>query len=124
MAESLAIDGGTPLRAEPFPPWPYFDEETIQEAMEPLRQGKPNYWTGPYGMEFQEKFASLCGGKHGIAVNWGTSALHVACGALELGPDDEPTTRRWGWPRAHSAWSRRAARTRAVSSTRATGLRR
>jgi len=92
MAESLAIDGGTPLRKEPFPPWPYFDEETIQAAMEPLREGRPNYWTGPRGMEFQNRFAEFCGAKHAIAVNSGTSALHAACGALGLGPGDEVIT--------------------------------
>ncbi|MGQ9730026.1 MAG: DegT/DnrJ/EryC1/StrS family aminotransferase [Candidatus Zipacnadales bacterium] len=92
MPDVLAIDGGVPLRTEPFPPWPYFSEETIQAAMEPLREGKPNYWTGPRGLEFQRKFADFCGVKHGIAVNSGTSALHVACGALGLGPGDEVIT--------------------------------
>jgi dTDP-4-amino-4,6-dideoxygalactose transaminase len=92
MAEVLAIDGGAPLRTEPFPPWPSFPEDVIQAAMQPLREGKPNYWTGPRGMEFQQKFADFCGTKHGIAVNSGTSALHVACGALGLGPGDEVIT--------------------------------
>ncbi len=92
MPELLAIDGGTPVRTEPFPPWPHFDEETIQAAMEPLRTGQVNYWTGPRGMEFQDQFAAFCGAKHGIAVNSGTSALHVCCGALDLGPADEVIT--------------------------------
>jgi len=92
MAELLATDGGTPVRKDPFPRWPYFDEDTIQAAMDPLREGRPNYWTGPRGMEFQQKFAEFCGARHGIAVNSGTSALHVCCGALDLGPGDEVIT--------------------------------
>ena len=92
MSELLAIDGGTPVRTDPFPAWPHFDEDTIQHAMQPLREGKPNYWTGPRGVEFQDKFAAFCGAKHGVAVNSGTSALHVACGALGLGPGDEVIT--------------------------------
>jgi dTDP-4-amino-4,6-dideoxygalactose transaminase len=92
MPELLAIDGGTPVRTEPFPPWPWFAEETIQAAAEPLRTGNVNYWTGPLGMDFQLKFAQFCGAKHGIALNSGTSALHVCLGALGLGPGDEVIT--------------------------------
>ena len=60
MAGPLAIDGGTPLRTQPFPRWPHFTEDVIEAATQPLREGKPNYWTGPRGMEFQRKFADFC----------------------------------------------------------------
>ena len=41
--------------------WPAFEEETIQAAMEPLRTGKVNYWTGTEGMKFEEEFARYNG---------------------------------------------------------------
>lgn len=38
---------------------------------------------------FEERFAASVGARHAIAVNNGTSALHVALAALDLGPGDE-----------------------------------
>lgn len=57
--------------------------------MEPLRSGKCNYWTGPLGMEFEQKFAEWCGAKYGISTCNGTAALHTALGGLGIGPGDE-----------------------------------
>jgi len=88
----LAIDGGKPTVQEELPGWPWFDEETIKAAMEPLRTGKVNYWTGPIGMEFEKRFAQWCGVKYGISTTNGTSALHTALGALNIGPGDEVIT--------------------------------
>ena len=45
----LAINGGEKVTSTPFPMWPSFEESTIQRAMEPLRTGKVNYWTGSVG---------------------------------------------------------------------------
>jgi len=92
MAARLAIEGGEKVRKEPFPPWPHFWPEEIEAAMEPLKEGKPNYWTGPRGLEFQKRFAEYCGSQYGIAVNSGTSALHVALAAAQIGPGDEVIT--------------------------------
>ncbi|MFO7947822.1 MAG: DegT/DnrJ/EryC1/StrS family aminotransferase [Armatimonadota bacterium] len=90
MSDELAINGGEPVREKPFPPWPYFDEESIEAAMEPLKSGEVNYWTGSVGMEFEKKFAEWCGCEYGISTNSGTSALHTAmAGALNIGPGDE-----------------------------------
>lgn len=89
MAEKLAIEGGAPITKDPFPGWPYFDEESIQAAMEPLRSGKVNYWTGPIGMQFEQKFAEWCGARYGISTSNGTSALHTALAGLGIGPGDE-----------------------------------
>jgi dTDP-4-amino-4,6-dideoxygalactose transaminase len=42
--------------------------------------------------EFEREFAGYCGAKHGIAVNSGTSALHLALLAAGVGPGDEVIT--------------------------------
>jgi dTDP-4-amino-4,6-dideoxygalactose transaminase len=85
----LAINGGAKVRSEPFPPWPHFFDDEIEEVQKVLREGKVNYWTGIRGREFQERFARFCRAKHGIAVMNGTAALHVALAAARIGPGDE-----------------------------------
>jgi len=90
--KDLAINGGKPVIQEPLPKWPWFDEETIQAAMEPLRTGKVNYWTGPLGMKFEKAFAAWNGVKHCVTTSNGTSALHTALGGLNVGPGDEVIT--------------------------------
>lgn len=89
MSDKLAIDGGDPIRTEPFPPWPYFEQDSIDAAMEPLKTGRVNYWTGTVGMEFEKKFAEWCGCKYGISTANGTTALHSALGGMGIGPGDE-----------------------------------
>ena len=90
--EKLAIDGGRPVIEEKLPKWPWFDEETIQAATEPLRTGQINYWTGPLGMKFEEEFAKWNGTKYCVTTSNGTSALHTALGGLNIGPGDEVIT--------------------------------
>jgi dTDP-4-amino-4,6-dideoxygalactose transaminase len=87
--ETLALHGGTPVASEPFPPWPSFTPEIIEAAMEPLKSGRVNYWTGELGMQFEQKFADWCGAKYGISTSNGTSALHVGLAGLDIGPGDE-----------------------------------
>jgi len=43
---------------------------------------------GPTVPEFEKKVAEYCGVNYGVAVNSATSALHIACMALDLGPGD------------------------------------
>ena len=47
---------------------------------------------GPEVEAFEKEFASYCGVQHGIAVNSGTSALHLALLAAGVGPGDEVIT--------------------------------
>lgn len=46
---------------------------------------------GPQVPRFESKLAAYCGTQHAVAVNSATSALHIACLALGLGPGD------WLW---------------------------
>jgi UDP-4-amino-4,6-dideoxy-N-acetyl-beta-L-altrosamine transaminase len=46
---------------------------------------------GPMVPRFEEVVAQYCSAQHGVAVNSATSALHIACLALDLGPGD------WLW---------------------------
>lgn len=89
MSDKLAIEGGVPVNAEPFPMWPSFSEESIQKVSEPLKSGKVNYWTGTVGVEFEEAWAKWNGVKYAITTTNGTSALHTAVAALGIGPGDE-----------------------------------
>jgi len=84
-----AIEGGEPAIRQPLPGWPWFDEEVIQAAMEPLRTGRVNYWTGDIGRQFEEAWATWNGARFAITTTNGTSALHTAVAALDIGPGDE-----------------------------------
>ena len=46
---------------------------------------------GPIIPKFEEKISTYTGSSYGVAVNSATSALHLACLALDLGPND------WLW---------------------------
>ena len=43
---------------------------------------------GPAVPAFEKSIADYCGAGHAVAVNSATSALHIACLALGVGPDD------------------------------------
>ena len=55
----LAIDGGTPVRSTPFPPWPEFRPEEVEAAAAVLRSGRVNYRTGEEGRQFEHELRSL-----------------------------------------------------------------
>jgi dTDP-4-amino-4,6-dideoxygalactose transaminase len=50
------------------------------------------YVLGPEVAAFEEHFAAYCGVKYCVALNSGTSALHLALLAAGIGPDDEVIT--------------------------------
>jgi UDP-4-amino-4,6-dideoxy-N-acetyl-beta-L-altrosamine transaminase len=47
---------------------------------------------GPAVPAFEKAVADYCGAKHAVAANSGTSALHLACLALDVGPGDRVWT--------------------------------
>jgi dTDP-4-amino-4,6-dideoxygalactose transaminase len=86
----LALVGGTPVRAEPFPSWPKIGAVDEQAWMEVLHSGQ---WfrgrAGRYAKRFEESYAELMGSKYCLATANGTSALFASLNALDVGPGDE-----------------------------------
>ena len=69
---------------------PLIGEDEQKAVMEVMASG--HVAQGPKVREFESQFAELCGAEHGIATTSGTSALHVALLANEIGPGDEVIT--------------------------------
>jgi dTDP-4-amino-4,6-dideoxygalactose transaminase len=69
---------------------PFIGEEEKQAVMAVLESGM--LAQGPRTAELEEKFADLCGVKHAVATTSGTTALHVALLAHDIGPGDEVIT--------------------------------
>ena len=69
---------------------PDLGEDDIQAVVDVLRT--PNLSLGPKLPEFEAAFAQAMGLSRGVAVNSGTSALHLLVRALGLGPGDEMVT--------------------------------
>lgn len=89
MTRRLAIDGGGPIRREPFASWPVFSEETVEAVSEVLRSGRLTYWAGPHGRALEAEYARALGRAHGIVLANGTLALELGLRAFGIGPDDE-----------------------------------
>ncbi|MGW6459261.1 DegT/DnrJ/EryC1/StrS family aminotransferase [Streptomyces sp. NPDC055078] len=66
---------------------PVIGEEEIEAAVRVLRSGR--VVQGPEVAAFEEGFSELVDGRHCVAVNSGTSALHLLLLALGIGPGDE-----------------------------------
>jgi dTDP-4-amino-4,6-dideoxygalactose transaminase len=88
---SLALLGGTPVRQEPLPDWPVFDERDITAVTEVVRSGRwGGYpYPGPQTAEFARRFAELQGGGYAVAMANGTITMEVALRAAEIGWGDE-----------------------------------
>jgi dTDP-4-amino-4,6-dideoxygalactose transaminase len=85
----LALFGGDPVRAKPWPAWPDSRQEEAQAVAEVVLSGKWWYHDGEETRSFEREFAAYHDAAFGVAVNSGTTALHVALQALGVGPGDE-----------------------------------
>ncbi|MCX5340046.1 DegT/DnrJ/EryC1/StrS family aminotransferase [Streptomyces atratus] len=66
---------------------PVIGEDEIEAAVRVLRSGMVAQ--GPEVAAFEEEFSKFVDGRHCVAVNSGTSALHLSLMALGIGPGDE-----------------------------------
>jgi dTDP-4-amino-4,6-dideoxygalactose transaminase len=84
----LAINGGTPVRTNPWPRWPQWDEREKERVLAVLESGE---WGGfnETVKEFEQTFARRHGAKHCITVVNGTISLEAALRVLGVGPGDE-----------------------------------
>ena len=85
----LAVDGGTPVRTEPFPRRQQIDDREIDAVMALLQQCKEgggafDRYGGTHVDEYEREFAEYIGTEFGTAVSAGTAAIHTALGALRL----------------------------------------
>ena len=103
VSTMLAICGGSPVRTNPFPAWPVFDEREEQALLAVLRSG--NWWQFAYGQglelqenpdaevsqttHFEAEFARAHDCSCGIAAANGTATLEIILRALGIGPGDE-----------------------------------
>lgn len=89
MIGKLAIDGGDPVRREPFAPWPYYAPDEIEAVTRVMATGRVNFWTGRECVQFESEYAQYVGVRHAITLANGTLALELALYALGIGPGDE-----------------------------------
>jgi len=69
---------------------PDITEKEILSVIDVLKT--PNLSLGPKLVEFEQKFAKYVGSAHAVAVNSGTSGLHLAVKSLSIGPNDAVIT--------------------------------
>lgn len=69
---------------------PFIGDEEKKLVMEVLESGM--LAQGPKVAALEKRFADVCGVQHAIATSSGTSALHIAMLAHEIGPGDEVIT--------------------------------
>ncbi len=71
---------------------PVFEPMLNGRELEYVRDCLESNWIssiGKYITRFEETFSRYCGARHGVSCSSGTTALHLALEALEIGPGDE-----------------------------------
>lgn len=90
MAE-LALFGGKPVRNEPYPAWPVYDERDIAAVTAVIQSGQwGGYpYPGPQTAELCRLFAEVQGGGYAVAMVNGTVTMEIALRAAGIGWGDE-----------------------------------
>jgi dTDP-4-amino-4,6-dideoxygalactose transaminase len=83
----LAVNGGEPMRTQPFPSWPVFGAEEEKNLLEVLHSG--NWWYGQRVREFERRFAEFQNAKYGVSCSNGTTAIQLSLRTLGIGAGDE-----------------------------------
>lgn len=92
MTDTLAIDGGRPVRTAPFPAWPVWGEQERAAVVAALDSGHWGELSGNRVQEFEDRFAAYQQARYALAVPNGTQALELALHALGVGAGDEVIT--------------------------------
>ncbi len=95
--EKLAVDGGTPVRTTSLPSVGNksgrdFGQEEMANLTEVMDSGTLFRYGGKFVVQLEQEFAGMLGLKHGVASTSGTSAIHIAIGAIQPNPGDEIIT--------------------------------
>ncbi|MFQ6095951.1 MAG: DegT/DnrJ/EryC1/StrS family aminotransferase [Candidatus Bathyarchaeia archaeon] len=95
--EKLAIFGGKPVRVKPLPTinnrsGRNIGDEELKLLNEVVESGSLFRYSGKMVSKFEEEFAEFLGVKYAVASTSGTAALHIATGAIDLGPGTEVIT--------------------------------
>ncbi|MCE7983681.1 MAG: DegT/DnrJ/EryC1/StrS family aminotransferase [Caldilinea sp. CFX5] len=88
----LAINGGQPYRATPFPKRTPFGDEEIALVTEAIQSQNLFGLGGPKVTALEQQFATLYNAKYAVASTSGTAAIHIAIGAINPNPGDEIIT--------------------------------
>lgn len=96
--EKLAINGGTPVRTEPFPVYRTIGAEEEAAVLAVIREGvlskflaawTPDFFGGPQVQAFEREWEAFFHVAHAVSMNSATSGLYAAIGAAGVGPGDE-----------------------------------
>ncbi|MGH3373732.1 MAG: DegT/DnrJ/EryC1/StrS family aminotransferase, partial [Actinoallomurus sp.] len=87
--ETLAINGGTPVRSRPFGDWPEFGQDEEALLLDALRSGHWGSLDGTLVDRLEIEFAALQDARHAVSTVNATMGLTVALRALGIGAGDE-----------------------------------
>ena len=89
----LALNGGDPIRSEPFPQRGHVgaEEKVVVDALfeEAMATGVAPGYNGPEETAYCEEFSAFLGGGYTDAVSSGTAGVYAALRALDLAPFGE-----------------------------------
>jgi dTDP-4-amino-4,6-dideoxygalactose transaminase len=86
-----ALLGGLPVRTEPYPGWPVWDERDVAAVTAVVESGRWGGfpYPGPQTVTFARRFAELQGGAYAVLMANGTVTIEVALRAAGIGWGDE-----------------------------------
>jgi perosamine synthetase len=96
--ETLAVNGGPPVRSAPLPDAPPVGEREARAVADVMASGvlsqflgtwHEDFYGGPRVRSLEAAWAERFGVRHAISMNSATSALNAAAAAAGIGPGDE-----------------------------------
>jgi 3-amino-5-hydroxybenzoate synthase len=89
QSNRLAVSGGVPVRARPYPSWPVFDDAELSAVAAVVASRE--WWRrdGVAVRRFEAEFGRFHEARYVLAIGSGTQALEIALGALDIGEGDE-----------------------------------